>query len=204
MKKIFFLFGIFYFIMVHLCYCQKKIKEGVAIFEMKRTNSEIEPIQRTVYFKNGNIRTEGKIMNKNEINIYSKDSNCQFQFTEGDTSKMVEKLSYRKRIDSGCEVSITNEIKIIAGLKCNKVIICFKEDKDTLELWLTDEIDAINPLSYNINDINGFMMEIKDYKEIYSPYMICVSFKKRKVKNKLFKLPEGSKIFSNEHAKFVN
>jgi len=199
MKKILFLSGILSFISLNECYSQKKIREGVAIFEIGMIKSKFISSQGTIYFKNGNIRTERKIMGENEIKIYPKDSNFFYQYYEKDTSKIVEKYQYPSQIDSGCIVKFSDETRIIAGIKCKKAIAFFLQDNDTLDIWFTDEIDGKNQFAFNFKNINGFIMEVKDYKRLLNTNIIGASINKRRVKQKLFELPRGSKVIPHKN-----
>ncbi len=60
------------------------------------------------------------------------------------------------------EIEHTNDNKMIAGLKCKKVIINLPNQDESFDIYYTDEIAIVNPNSTNpYNEIDGILMDFQ-------------------------------------------
>lgn len=103
------------------------------------------------------------------------------------------------------KVQLTGETKNIAGYNCKKAIVTTDDDgvKTTLEVYYTEELGAQNANFDNptYKDINGVMMEFTMKTPQISMKFTATTVEKKNVSEKLFEIPEGYTLTTEEELK---
>ena len=158
----------------------------------------------TIYFKNGNMRTETR--SEMGTMIIFQNTNSDELVTCADmmgnkiaikTSKArMEKMKSMFRDSIGTpDIKYSDETKMIAGVKCKKATVTYKEKNfPPMEVWYTKELDVANSSESNIEGIDGFVMEATALKDGIIIGSKITSFERISVPDSLFKIPEGYKM----------
>lgn len=97
------------------------------------------------------------------------------------------------------EVKETKETKEIAGYKCKKAILQFKDTTKPIEVWYTKEIRFKNPNWSNVYyKIDGVLMEYTLKKFGLELHFVASSVNAAKIDDTIFKLQPDYKKISNE------
>ncbi len=103
------------------------------------------------------------------------------------------------QVDKDLEIIPTNKEKTIAGYKCKHAYAVFPGQKDTLEIYYTDELGIKDPNCNNpYKKIKGVLMEFTVNMLDINMNFKAEKVKKKKVDSKLFKAPEGYKVISKK------
>ena len=156
----------------------------------------------TIYFKNGNTRTETK--SEMGTMIIFQNTNSDESVTCADmmgnkiamkTSKAsIEKM--RSMFPIGLpDIKYGNETKMIAGVRCKKANVTYKDTNcPPMDVWYTKEIDLANLYQSNIEGIDGFLMEYTALKDGIIIGSKITSFEQVSIPDSLFNIPEGYKM----------
>jgi hypothetical protein len=196
---------------INVLKAQTKINEGKLIMEFQFPDSVSEKEKNllpftgnpmTIYFKNGNMRTE--IQGKMGTMIIFQNTNSGEFVTCADmmgnkiamkTSKVsMEKMKSMLPIGKP-DIKYSDETKMISGVKCNRATVTYKDTiYPTLDVWYTKELDVANSSENTIDGIDGFLMESTALKDGIIIGSKITSFEKVSVPDSLFKIPEGYKM----------
>ena len=192
---------------------QEKLKEGKITFEITMTNAEemndqmlaMMPKEMVVYFKNGKSRGEMDMMGGKAISITDSKAGetvtCMDIMGKKQAVKTTKEDAQKENEKMGeYDVKITDETKELAGYKCKKAIITFKDKSDTapVEVWFTNELEASNSEKYSWKGIDGFMMEFSIDQKGMGMKFTCTEVKKQEVKDDMFVIPDGYTIMTQE------
>ncbi len=95
------------------------------------------------------------------------------------------------------------ESKTILGYKCKKYEIII-EGGTKMEAYITEDIDAEDPLLSNFKNIKGFMLEYSSSNEADEDLIlnyVATEVKKGKIKKSVFKIPAGYEVKTLEDLK---
>jgi hypothetical protein len=108
------------------------------------------------------------------------------EMEKGDIEK--EKKSNPKPV-----VDKTRETKMIAGYSCIKTLVevTSENTKVPVEIWTTNEINAKNSISSQIEGVDGFMMEFFLSQSGLNMKMTFRSIEKMNVADSEFNIPDG-------------
>ncbi|MEO8088305.1 MAG: DUF4412 domain-containing protein [Bacteroidota bacterium] len=191
---------------------QEKLKEGKINFEISMTSEEemndqmlaMMPKEMVVYFKDGKSRSEMKMMGGTVVAITDSKAgetiSCMDIMGKKQAVKTTKEDAQKEKEKMGeYDVKITDDTKVLAGYKCRKAIITFKNEKETpAEVWFTDELEASNSERYSWKGIDGFMMEFSIDQKGMGMKFTCTEVKKAEVKDDQFTIPEGYTILTQE------
>lgn len=193
---------------------QEKLKEGKITFEITLNNAEemndqmlaMMPKEMVVYFKDGKSRGEMDMMGGKIVSITDSKAGetitCMDIMGKKTAVKTTKEDAQKDKKDVGeYDVKITDETKDIAGYKCKKAIITFKDKEEkgsTSEIWYTNELAASNSEKYSWKGIDGFMMEFAVDQKGMGMKFSCTEVKKQVVNEDLFKIPEGYTVMTQE------
>lgn len=193
---------------------QEKLKEGKVTFEISINNAEemndqmlaMMPKEMTVYFKNGKSRGEMDMMGGKVISITDSKAGetvtCMDIMGKKQAIKTTREDAEKEKSKAGdYEVKITDDTKEIAGYKCKKAIITYKNKDDKTSdmiVWFTNELEASNSEKYSWKGIDGYMMEFSVDQRGMGMKFTCTSVKKQSVEDDMFKIPEGYTIMTQE------
>ena len=195
---------------------QEKLKEGKITFEISVTNAEemndqmlaMMPKEMVVYFKGDHSRGEMDMMGGKVISITDKKSgetiSCMDIMGKKQAIKTTKEDADKEKADLGeYDVKLTDESKVIAGYKCKKAIITFKDKEkgDSMDVWYTNELEATNSSKYTWKGIDGFMMEFTVQQKGMGMKFSCTEVKKQAVSDDMFKIPEGYTVVTQEEMK---
>jgi GLPGLI family protein len=192
---------------------QEKLKEGKITFEIEVLNAEemddqmlaMMPKEMTVYFKDGKSRGEMDMMGGKMITI----SNDK----EGETITLMDLMGRKQAIKTTkedmekerakmgeYEVKITDETRMIAGYKCKKAIITFKDKTENNEMtvWFTEDLEAVHASKYAWKGIDGYMLEFSVDQRGMGMKFSCKEVMQQKVADEMFTIPEGYTIMTQE------
>lgn len=164
------------------------------------------PSEQIIYYKGPLIKTDNItamggvstiVDSETKTNIILYDMMGQKMAFKGqDTSSTEEKQLTPK-------VTALEESKTILGYKCKKYELVFEEGF-TIEAYITEEIDAKDPVLSNVKDIKGFMLEFtqtsKEDEDIIVNYTVT-EVSKAKVKKTIFNIPAGYEVKTMEDLK---
>lgn len=192
---------------------QEKIKEGKIIFEISINNAEemndqvlaMMPKEMTVYFKDDHSRGEMDMMGGQVVTITDGKAgetiSCMDLMGKKQAIKTTREDAEKEKEKMGdYEVKVTDDTKDIAGYKCKKALVTYKDKPDAapLEVWFTNEIEASNSQKYAWKGIDGFMMEFSVEQRGMGMKFSCTEVKKQKVDDDMFKIPEGYTVMTQE------
>lgn len=190
----------------------QKISEGKLIYEISFPEMEHDdeskgmmPTESTVYFKENQIRMEIKMMGMSTVVISnSKDKSATtlmdmmgnklaVKMTGAEIEKEKSKLNTNKY-----ETRMTEETKVIAGLKCRKAIASQKDGSEII-IYCTNDIVATNQgFSDQYKGIEGFPMEYQLSQNGMNMKFMAKSVSKEKVDASKFAIPSDYKITTKE------
>ena len=193
---------------------QEKLKEGKITFEITINNAEemndqmlaMMPKEMVVYFKEGKSRSEMDMMGGKVISLTDNKTgetiSCMDMMGKKQAIKTTKEDGEKEKAKRGeYEVKITDETRDIAGYKCKKAIITYKdkpEKEGTVEVWFTDELEATNSAKYSWKGIDGYMMEYSFDQKGMAMKFTCTEVKKQDVSDDMFKMPEGYTVMTQE------
>lgn len=198
---------------INVLNAQTKIKEGKLIKEFQIPDSVSEKEQNlipfigypmTIYFKNGNMRTETKSEMGTMIILQNTNSDEFVTCADMMGNKIAIKTSkatmekMKSMFPIGLpDIKYSDETKMIAGVKCNKATMTYKETNyPSMDVWYTKELDVANSSVSNIEGIDGFLMEFTALKDGIIIGSKITSFEQVSVPDSLFKIPEGYKMMN--------
>lgn len=124
------------------------------------------------------------------------------RFLNNKVSNVSDTAVVNKELRQSAEATVTrtNETKMIAGYKCKKAVIQYKDNKSPdCDVYYTDEIELENPnWSTPFKDIKGVLMAYRIKR--YGLYMQFTADKvePEKIEDNIFKVPAGYKSLSKE------
>ncbi len=202
---------------VYQAIAQEKLKEGKITFDISINNAEetndqilaMMPKDMVVYFKDGRSRGEMDMMGGKVISITDSKAGETITLMDMMGKKQAIKTTKsdaenEKKSEGDYDVKITDETKTIAGYKCKKAIINFKDKKaneGTTIIWFTNELEATNSEKYSWKGIDGYMMEFSVDQRGLGMKFSCTEVKKQAVSDDLFEIPEGYTIMTTEEMK---
>lgn len=190
-----------------------KIKEGKVTFEITIDNAEemndqmlaMMPKEMVVYFKGDNSRGEMDMMGGKVITITDgktgESTSCMDIMGKKQAIKSTKEDAEKEREKLGeYEVKHSDETKEIAGYKCKKATVVFKDPEKSgpIDIWYTDELEASNSAKYSWKGIDGYMMEFSVNQKGMGMKFTCTEVKKQEVKDDMFKIPEGYTVMTQE------
>lgn len=200
----------------HPAIAQEKLKEGKITFEIEMNNAEemndqmlaMMPKEMTVFFKDGKSRGEMNMMGGKVISITDSKAgetvSCMDIMGRKQAIKTTKQDAEKEKSQMGeYDVKITDDTKEIAGYKCKKAIITFKNSQDkegSMDIWFTNELEASNSEKYAWKGIDGYMMEFSVDQRGMAMKFTCTEVKKEAVSDDLFKIPEGYTVMTQEEA----
>lgn len=196
---------------INVLKAQTKFKEGKLIIEFQIPDSVSEKEKNlisftgypmTIYFKNGNMRTETQ--SKMGTMIIFQNTNSDEFVTCADmmgnkiamktSNASMEKMKSMLPVGKP-DIKYSDETKMIAGVNCNKATVTYKDTiYPTLDVWYTKELDVANSSENTIDGIDGFLMESSALKDGIIIGSKITSFEQVSVPDSLFKIPEGYKM----------
>ena len=193
---------------------QEKLKEGKITFEITINNAEemndqmlaMMPKEMTVYFKDGKSRGEMDMMGGKVVSITDSKAgetiSCMDIMGKKQAIKTTKADAEKEKAKMGdYDVKITDETKDIAGYKCKKAVITYKDKKDasgSMDVWFTNELEASNSEKYSWKGIDGYMMEFAVDQRGMSMKFSCTEVKKESVSDDMFKIPEGYTVMTQD------
>jgi GLPGLI family protein len=192
---------------------QEKIKEGKVTFEINIENEEemndqmlaMMPKEMVVYFKDDNSRGEMDMMGGKVITITDGKSgetvSCMDLMGKKQAIKTTREDADKERAKMGeYEVKYSDETKELAGYKCKKATIVFKdvEKSEPIEIWYTKDLEIKNSEKYSWKGIDGYMMEFSVNQKGMGMKFTCTDVKKQEVNDDMFKIPEGYTVITQE------
>jgi GLPGLI family protein len=192
---------------------QEKIKEGKITFEITINNAEemndqmlaMMPKEMIMYFKGEKSRGELEMMGGKVITLTDGKSGESTTFMDLMGKKQAIKTSKeeseKEKAGMGdYEVKHSDETKEIAGYKCKKATVVYKDSEKSapIEVWYTTELEASNSAKYAWKGIDGFMMEFLVDQKGMSMKFTCTEVKKQEVKDDMFDVPEGYTVITQE------
>jgi GLPGLI family protein len=193
---------------------QEKLKEGKITFEIEINNAEemndqmlaMMPKEMVVYFKDGKSRGEMDMMGGKIVSITDGKAgetiSCMDIMGKKQAIKTTKEDAEKEKAKLGdYDVKITDDTKDIAGYKCRKAIITYK-NKDAKEndmvVWFTNELEASNSEKYSWKGIDGYMMEFSVDQRGMAMKFTCTEVKKQEVSDDMFKIPDGYTVMTTE------
>ena len=192
---------------------QDKIKEGKITFEISISNEEemndqmlaMMPKEMVVYFKNDKSRGEMDMMGGKIITITDgKDGesiSCMDLMGKKQAIKTTKEDAEREKSKMGeYEVKHSDETKVIAGYKCKKATVVFKDSEKSspIDIWYTDDLEVSNSAKYSWKGIDGYMLEFSVDQKGMGMKFTCTEIKKQDVKDDMFEVPEGYTVVTQE------
>jgi len=193
---------------------QEKLKEGKITFEITISNAEemndqmlaMMPKEMVVYFKSGKSRGEMDMMGGKVVSITDSKAgetiSCMDIMGKKQAIKTTREDAEKEKAKMGeYDVKITDETKDIAGYKCKKAEITYKDKKEhdgTIDVWFTNELEASNSEKYSWKGIDGYMMEFSIDQRGMGMKFTCTEVKKQSVSDDMFKIPEGYTVMTQE------
>jgi GLPGLI family protein len=192
---------------------QQKIKEGKVTFEINIENEEemndqmlaMMPKEMVVYFKDDKSRGEMDMMGGKVITITDGKSgetvSCMDLMGKKQAIKTTREDAEKEKSKMGeYEVKHSDETKEIAGYKCKKATVVFKdaEKSSPIEIWYTNELEIKNSEKYSWKGIDGYMMEFSVNQKGMGMKFTCTDVKKQEVNDDMFKIPEGYTVITQE------
>ncbi len=191
---------------------QDKLKEGKITFKIAINNAEemndqmlaMMPKETVVYFKEGNMRSEMDMMGGKMLTFTDYKSGestvCMDMMGKKTAIKTTKEDAEKEKAKKGeYDVKVTEETKTIAGYKCKKAIVTFKDkENNPMEIWFTNELVATNSAKYSWKGIDGFMMEFSVDQGGRGMKFTCTDVKKQSVSDDMFKIPDGYAVITQE------
>lgn len=166
----------------------------------------IAGVEQSIYFKNGNNRTEMKMLMGSVISIHKKDNDTSYMLTNMMGSRSVIKTtpqgidSMKKEMKTeDPKIKFTNETKQISGYKCQKAIMIMKMQglSQAINYWYTKDIvvpyidfSQLNP-QIPKKKIDGLMVELEVTMNDTKAVISLVSIDKSPLPDSLFEIPAG-------------
>jgi len=184
---------------------QEKIKEGKVIFEISISNEEemndqmlaMMPKEMVVYFKNDKSRGEMEMMGGKIITITDG--------KEGESISCMDLMGKKQAIkttkeDAEMEKAKMGETKEIAGYKCKKSTVIFKDSEKSgpIDIWYTNDLEVSNSAKYSWKGIDGYMLEFSVDQKGMGMKFTCTEVKKQEVKDNMFEVPEGYTVITQQ------
>lgn len=214
MKKIFMaLIAALFLLNFQQVNAQDKIKEGKITFEITINNEEemndqvlaMMPKEMVVYFKKDMSRGEMDMMGGKVITITDgkegESISCMDLMGKKQAIKTTKEDVEKEKAKFGeYEVKLSDDTKDIAGYKCKKATVVFKDPEKSgpIEVWYTDQLEASNSAKYQWKGIDGYMMEFSVDQKGMGMKFTCTEVKKQEVKDDMFKVPEGYTVMTQE------
>ena len=192
---------------------QEKIKEGKITFEISINNEEemndqvlaMMPKEMVVYFKGDKSRGEMDMMGGKVITITDgkegETISCMDLMGKKQAIKTTKEDAEKERAKLGeYEVKLSDETREIAGYKCKKATVVFKDPEKSgpIELWYTDQLEASNSAKYQWKGIDGYMLEFSVDQKGMGMKFTCIEVKKQEVNDDMFKVPEGYTVVTQD------
>jgi GLPGLI family protein len=163
------------------------------------------PKEMVVYFKDDNSRGEMDMMGGKVITITDGKSgetiSCMDLMGKKQAIKTTREDADKERAKMGeYEVKLSDETKELAGYKCKKATIVFKdvEKSEPIEIWYTKDLEIKNSEKYSWKGIDGYMMEFSVNQKGMGMKFTCTDVKKQEVSDDMFKIPEGYTVITQE------
>ena len=163
------------------------------------------PKEEVVYFKNGKTRTETKSGTGTRVILADTATGDVYSCIESRGRKIALKISRESlnhakgRISRGIpEIVISGETKLIAGVKCRRATIIYKEKVPPYDVWYTTEVEAPNSTESRVEGLDGYIMESKTPVKGVTVMSTCTRLEKIAVPDSLFRVPFGYKVTDME------
>ena len=97
-------------------------------------------------------------------------------------------------------VKLVDETKIIAGYKCKKAMVTFKNNiKEEFSIYYTDEIGLVNSnWCTPFHEISGVLLEYQVRKYNFEMKFSAINVVKEKIDDSVFELPSDYELISQE------
>ncbi|MBK9046485.1 MAG: DUF4412 domain-containing protein [Bacteroidetes bacterium] len=193
-------------------FAQKVISEGKLVYEITFPDMELDskmaamlPTESVVYFNEKFSRTESSMgMGMSSAAIVDKKTGHTTTLMDmmGTKSAIVttdEMLADAKKKSEleKVQVTVTDEVKEIAGYTCKKAIL--NDGSGTsFEVYFTDKISSYAQMSTEWKDLNGCPLEFSIDQAGMKMRLVAKSVTAEKVSEDLFKIPADYKIMSQE------
>ena len=192
---------------------QDKIKEGKITFEITIENEEemgdqmlaMMPKEMIVYFKGEKSRGEMEMMGGKIITITDgkegESISCMDLMGKKQAIKTTKEEAEKEKAKMGeYDVKLSDETKEVAGYKCKKATVVFKdpEKSSPIEIWYTNDLEVSNSEKYSWKEIDGYMMEFSVDQKGMGMKFTCTEVKKQDVKDDMFNVPEGYTVITQE------
>ncbi|MFH1319100.1 MAG: hypothetical protein ABII90_00390 [Bacteroidota bacterium] len=98
------------------------------------------------------------------------------------------------------KIELIDETKVIAGYKCKKAIVTFKDKiKDEFSIYYTNEIDIKNPnWSSPFHEIDGVLLEYQLRKYNFEMRLTAKEVKQSKIDSSDFDIPSDYKMITQD------
>lgn len=165
--------------------------------EMDAQTKAQMPTEMKISYKGTLSRTEAITPMGSQVVITDKETKETIILLDIMGTKVAVKTTkedYEKALEENPATSSTKlieETKKIAGYNCKKAEI--SDGEDVVTVWYTEEIAIENPNWGNpdMKDIPGVLMEFSNTKDEITTIYTATEIKKAKIKDYLFKVPEG-------------
>ncbi len=195
-----------------------KTFEGVITYKITYPNASFPKEQMammpsvfTIYIKATKSRTEinaGGMGDQIEITDYTAKTKINLINIMGQKyalTQTTDEIQKQMAKEPQGKVQVTAETKTIAGYNCKKAIVTTDDDgvKTTFEVYFTEELGAQNANFDNptYKDIKGVMMEFTMKTPQLSMSFSATSVEKKSVSDKLFEIPEGYTMTTQDELK---
>lgn len=193
-------------------FAQKKLTEGVIIYDLKLEGAEdagmmaaMMPTELTVKFKGSKSRSEFATGMSETVAITdAKDAKSTVVLLDIMGSKYAmkvdeAKVAEQKAMMPDYEPVISKETKVIAGYKCNRVILINKKTKEEVSIYYTPEIPYTeNSFNAEFKVVPGMPMEYSTKLSQFKMTVTVREVKKEKVADTAFVIPAEYKVTTQE------
>ena len=189
----------------------KKLKEGKIEYKITYLDDVREkpliallPHKMITVFKNNSTYSivEGFLFKLVYITNHSKGQNITlFQVLDKKYMYLADTSAtpFGYSLDNQMKLIFTPETKDIAGYHCKHALAVFQEQKDTLEIYYTEELGVKDPNCNNpYKEIKGVLMEFTVKMLDINMKFVAQSIKKKKISPELFKAPDGFELISKK------
>lgn len=213
MKKIILFLGItVIFCSQQNVFAQKKMMEGVIIYDLKLEGAEdagmmaaMMPTEMTVKFKGTKSRSEFATGMSETVAISdSKDDKSGVVLLDLMGNKYAMKIDEAKIVEQRAnmpdyDLIESKETKVIAGYNCKKVILINKKTKEEVSVYYSADIPYFeNSFNAQFKQVNGMPMEYKASLNNMNLTVTVREVKKEKVDDSSFLVPSDYKTVTQE------
>lgn len=158
------------------------------------------PKESITKIKDGNNKTEQTSAMGTNITISDKDGNVTILMNMmGQKIAIKEAASTTKEEVDKPVITYIDETKVIAGYKCKKAELKFKDENAVMVVYYTEEINSnIKNTQVSVEGLKGFMMEYSIENQGIEMTISASSVKKEKISDAEFTVPSDYEVMTKE------